>query len=68
MVEPVHLIDYELHLVIVRTSSEREMTIYDEGTRVGLAFCCAARAMGYFKQGCTGYLAYVVDVRNEKIA
>lgn len=47
--------------MVVRTPSKGELTIYGKGNRVGSAFCLAARARKYLQQGCSGYLAYVVD-------
>lgn len=62
----VDLIDCERQLVVVHTPSVGELTIYDEGTRVDSTFCSAARDIIYLQQGCMGYLAYVIDNREEK--
>lgn len=42
-----------------------ELTIYGEGTMVGLTFCYASRARQYLQDGCAGYHTYVVDTQVE---
>ena len=43
-----------------------ELTIYGEGTRVGLAFFSTAIVRRYLQHGCAEYLADMVDTREEK--
>ena len=39
------------------------LTVYGEGTRSGSAFCLAVRARQSLRQGCSGFVAYVMDTR-----
>ncbi|KAL7588067.1 hypothetical protein Lser_V15G37270 [Lactuca serriola] len=57
------MIYYEGHQVVVRTHSGGELVMHGEGTRIGSAFCSAARVQQYIQHVCMGYLAYVVDTR-----
>ena len=47
----------------IRDPSGGVLTVYDEGTRCGLAFCSAARARQRLQQGCSRFVAYVMDTR-----
>ena len=47
----------------IRDPSWGVLTVYDEGTRSGSAFCSAARARQSLQQGCKGFMAYVMDTR-----
>ena len=39
------------------------LTVYGEGTRSGSTFCSAARERQSLRQGCRGFIAYVMDAR-----
>ena len=47
----------------IRDPSGGVLMVYDEGTRSGSAFCSAARARQSLQQGCSGFVAYVMDTR-----
>ena len=55
------VIDCERQLVTMRDPSGGVLTVYGEGTRCGSAFCSAARARQSLQQGCSGFIAYVMD-------
>ena len=55
------VIDCERQMVTIREPSGGVLTMYDEGTRFGLAFCSSASARQSLQQGCMGYLACVMD-------
>nr|KAJ0188349.1 hypothetical protein LSAT_V11C900476550 [Lactuca sativa] len=57
------VIDCERQLVTIRNPSGGVLTVYGEGTRCGSAFCSAARARQSLQQGCSGFVAYVLDTR-----
>ena len=57
------VIDCEWQLVTIRDPSGGVLTVYGEGTRPDSAFCSAARARQSLQQGCSGFVAYVVDTR-----
>lgn len=57
------VINCEWQLVTIRDPSGGVLTVYDEGTRPNSAFCSAARARQSLQQGCSGFVAYVVDTR-----
>ena len=57
------VIDCERQLVTIRDPSGGVLTVYGEGTRSGSAFCSAARARQSLQQGCSGFVAYVMDTR-----
>ncbi|CAH1431388.1 unnamed protein product [Lactuca virosa] len=59
------VIDCELQLVKVRTPSGGKIVIQGERPQRGPIPCSAARARRYFQQGCTGYVAYVIDAREK---
>ena len=60
------VIDCELQLVRVRTPSGGELVIQGEKPQRGPVLCSAARARCYFQQGCTSYIAYVLDAREKR--
>ena len=47
----------------MRGPSGEVIMVYGEGTRVGSAFCSAARARQNLLHGCRGFLVYVMDTR-----
>ena len=47
----------------IRDPSGGVLTVYGEGTRPDSAFCSAARARQSLQQGCSGFVAYVMDTR-----
>ena len=57
------VIDCAQQLVRVRTPSGGELVIQGERPQRGPALCSAARSRYYLQQGCTGYVAYVMDTR-----
>ncbi|CAH1413450.1 unnamed protein product [Lactuca virosa] len=65
---PIDLVPIPLRgnkLVRVRTPSGGELVIQGERPQRRLILCATARARRYFQQGCTGYVAYVMDTRNK---
>lgn len=42
------------------------LSIRGEGSKRDSTFCSAARARKYLQNGCKGFLAYVIDTREEK--
>ncbi|CAH1421118.1 unnamed protein product [Lactuca virosa] len=52
-------------LVRVHTPSGGEIVIQGERPQCGLILCLAARARRHLKQGCAGYVAYVMDTRDK---
>ena len=57
------MIDCERQLLAFRDPSGEMLTIYVEGTRSGSAFCYASMARQRLKEGCVGFMDYVVDTR-----
>ena len=57
------VIDCERQLVTIRDPSGGVLTVYGEGTHSGSTFCSTARARQSLQQGCSGFVAYVVDTR-----
>ena len=57
------LIDCEFHMVSIRGLSGGVLTKYRNGTRSELALSSAARVRQSLQQRCTGYVAYVTDMR-----
>ena len=55
------IIDCERQLVTIRDPSGGVLTVYGKGTRPDSAFCSAARARQSLQQGCSGFVAYVMD-------
>lgn len=60
------LTDCERHLVVIRTPSGVEITIYGKCTRIGSTLCSVVRARRYLQQVFARYLAYVFDFREDK--
>lgn len=48
------------------TLSGGELTIHGEGSKSGSTFFSASRAKKYLQHGCEGFMAYVIDTREEK--
>ncbi|XP_023770511.1 uncharacterized protein LOC111919129 [Lactuca sativa] len=58
------VIDCEKQLVRVRTLSRGELVIQGERLKHGLIMCSAARARSYLHQGCSAFVAYIMDTRD----
>ena len=59
------MIDCELQLVRVHTPSGGELVIQGERPQHGPILCSTMRVRRYFQQGCTGFIAYVMDTRDK---
>ena len=59
------MIDCEHQLFRVRNLSRGELFIHSEGAQWGPALCLAARASLYLQQGCSSFVDYVLDTREE---
>ena len=57
------MIDSEQHLDRVRNSSREELLIQGERPQCGPIMCYAVRARRYLHQGCSGFVAYVMDAQ-----
>lgn len=57
------VIDCAHQLVRIRIPSGGELVIHGERPQRGPAVCSTARARRYLQQGCTGYVAYVMDTQ-----
>ena len=57
------VIDFERHLVRVRTASGGEMVIPSERDSYGLALYSVARARRFLQHGCSEFLAYISDTQ-----
>lgn len=57
------MIDCERQLQRVRTPSEGKIVIYDESIQGEQTICSTVRARRYLQQGCSRFLAYIMDTR-----
>ncbi|KAI3505229.1 hypothetical protein L1887_27219 [Cichorium endivia] len=59
-------IDCKNKRVWIQTPSGGELVVQGERRNKGAAFCSAARARRHFQHGGSGFVAYVLDAREEK--
>ena len=59
LVEPIW--SCERQLVMIRDPSGGVLMVYGEGTRCRSTFCSATRARQSLQQGCSGFVAFVMD-------
>lgn len=55
------MINYEHQLVRIRTPSGGELVVQGERAQYGSILCLAARVRRYLHQGCSRFIAYVMD-------